>query len=122
LDTHEFTHLRLSMVDDVVLIEVVSKDLQGPALAQELRSEMGLVVSQEWAKKLLVDLGHTQFLSSTGFGVLFDFVNRVKRKGHEAKFCNLEPAVRLGADIIGLGKVAEIHDSRTGGLEAFAKA
>jgi hypothetical protein len=38
------------------------------------------------------------------------------------KLCALGPGVRLGAEIVGLNKVAEIHDDEGAGLRAFARA
>jgi anti-anti-sigma factor len=107
-------------VDDVVLVEIMTKELQGPALAQELGAELTRVTAQEWANRLLVDLRRTRVLSSTGFAVLFRLVSQFKTAGGEVKFCNLDPAVRVGADIIGLGKVAEIHDDQQAALRSFS--
>jgi hypothetical protein len=36
------------------------------------------------------------------------------------KFGNLEPEVRIGADIIGLDKIAEIRDTEHDALRAFS--
>ena len=115
----DFQHLRLSMVEDVALVEVMTKDLMGPEHAQELGAELGKVAGQEWAKRMLVDFRRTTYLSSTGFAVLFRLVSQAKAEGREVKFCNMHPDVRIGADIVGLGKLVEIHENEKSALRAF---
>jgi len=118
-----FQHIRLRMLkDDVVLVEILTKDLQGPQLAQELGAELTQVTQQNWANRLLVDCGQVRFLSSTGFAVLFGLVKRIKEAKRQLKFCNMEPALRLGAEIVGLDKVAEIHETQEVAIKAFSPA
>lgn len=119
----EFQHIRLSMLnDDIVLVEVLTKDLQGPHLAKELCAELTQVTQQNWADRLLVDCRRIRLLSSTGFAVLFRLVRQIVEAKRQVKFCNLEPGLRVGADVVGLGKVAEIHESQEAAMNAFSPA
>jgi len=118
----DFQHLKLSMVKDVAVVEIRTKDIHGPQLAQELGHELALVIAQDWAKKLLIDFRRVGFLSSTGFAAIFKLVSRAKAEGREVKLCGMEHAVQLGAEIVGLPKVVEIHDNEAAALRAFARA
>jgi anti-sigma B factor antagonist len=118
----EFQHLRLSMVKGVAVVEIRTKDIQGPQLAQELGHELALVMAQDWAKKLLIDFRRVGYLSSTGFAAIFKLVSRATAEGREVKLCGMEQGVRLGAEIVGLPKVVEIHDDEASALRAFARA
>ena len=118
----KFEHIRLSTVDQVTLIEVMTKDIQGPKLAQELGAELAQVLAQDWAKRLLLDFSKVNYFSSTAFAVLFRLVTNAKKKGIEMRFCSMDPAVELGADIVGLDKVVEIHETQASALKAFAIA
>ena len=118
----DFEHIRLSTVGDVTLIEVITKDIQGPKMAQELGTELAQVTAQEWAKRLLLDFHKVAYLSSTGFAVLFRVVTQANAKKQEVKFCGMDPAVELGADIVGLSKVVQIHETQQSALNAFSKA
>src|SRR5205814_2421793 len=102
MSTADFQHIRASMVKEVAVVEITNKDLRVPELAQELGRELYTVAAQEWAKKLLVDLRHVRYLSSTGFAVLVKLVTEAGAQGRQVKFCNIDPDVRIGADIIGL--------------------
>ena len=42
MSSPDFQHLRLSMVNDVAVVEIRTKDLQGPVLARELSAELAL--------------------------------------------------------------------------------
>jgi anti-anti-sigma factor len=117
----DFQHISTSMVKDVALVEIMTKSLQGPKLAQELGAELGQVAAQEWSKLLLVDFRRNQYLSSTGFAVLFKLVKEAVASGRQVKLCNMDPGVRTGAEIVGLDKVVEIHDSRDSALKSFAR-
>jgi len=117
----DFQHLRLSMVKEVAVVEIRTKDIQGPQLAQELGHELALVMAQDWAKKLLIDFRRVGFLSSTGFAVLFRLVGQAKAEGREVKLCGMEPGVRLGAEIVGLDKVVPILENEAAALRAFAQ-
>jgi anti-sigma B factor antagonist len=119
--TPEFQHLKLSRVNDVVVVEIVSKDLQGPAAARELGAELSLVSAQDWAIQLLLNFSRIKYLSSTGFAVLFKLVSQFAATGGRLRICNLDPAVRLGAEIVGLDKVVDIYDSEAAALAAFKK-
>jgi anti-sigma B factor antagonist len=112
-------HLKTTMAGDVAVVEVLTRELKFPAVAQELGGELSLVAAQDWAKRLLINLNRVKYLSSTGFGVLVSVVRKARIEGRQVKFCNLDPEVRIGADIIGLDKVAEIYDTEPAALKAF---
>jgi anti-anti-sigma factor len=122
MSSPNFQHLRLSMVKDVAVVEIRTRDLQGPMLAQELSAELALVTAQEWARRLLVDFRGVVYLSSTGFAALFKLVSRTRAEGREVKLCGMETGVRLGAEIVGLQKLVEIHDDEAAALRTFARA
>ena len=122
MSSPDFQHLRLSMVKDVAVVEIRTRDLQGPMLAQELGTELALVAAQEWAGRLLVDLRRVTYVGSTGFAALFKLVSRARAEGREVKLCGMETGVRLGAEIVGLQKLVEIHDDEAAALRAFARA
>jgi anti-sigma B factor antagonist len=117
----DFQHIRLTMVKDIAVVEVVTRDLQGPKLAKELGAELSQVIHQDWAKRLLVNFHRNRFLSSSGFAVLFNLVNQVKATGREVKLCGMVPEIRLGAGVVGLDKVVGIHDSEDAAIAAFSQ-
>jgi len=117
----EFEFIRMSMVGDVAVVEVLARELRFPNQAQELSDELGLVVAQEWAAKTLVNLSRTQFIGSTSFAVFFRLVARAKEQSRSIKFCGLSEDVRIGADIIGLDKLAEIYDTEDEAIESFSR-
>src|SRR5262249_42255166 len=96
----DFQHLRMSMVKAVAVAEICTKDVQGPQLARELGAELALVTAQDWAKRLLVNFRRVAYLSSTGFAALFRLVTGAKADGREVRFCDMNPGVRLGAEIV----------------------
>ena len=118
----EFEHIRLSSVGDVVLIELVTKEIQTPALAQQLGAELQHVLAQEWAKRLLLDFQKVAYFSSTAFAVTFRTVLDAKKKGIELKLCGMDGGLELGAGIVGLDKLVEIYSTQNEALEAFKKA
>jgi anti-anti-sigma factor len=118
----DLQHLRLSRAGEVVIIEVVTKSLQGPALAQEFGAELREVAAQEWAKRLLVDFRKVHYLSSTGFAVLFKVALEIKEAGGEMKLCGMDQQLRLGADIVHLDTVVEIHENEAAALKSFTAA
>ena len=122
MSSPDFQHLRLSMVKDVAVVEIRTRDLQGPMLAQELGTELALVAAQEWARRLLVNFRRVTYLSSTGFAALFKLVSRARAEGREVKLCGMANGVRLGAEIVGLQKLVEIHDDEAAALRTFARA
>jgi anti-anti-sigma factor len=115
----DFQHLRLSMVKDVAVVEIRTRDVQGPQLAQELGHELAAVMAQDWAKRILIDFRKVAYLSSTGFAAIFKLVGRAQAEGREVKLCAMEQGIRLGAEIVGLQKVVEIYDDEASALRAF---
>jgi anti-anti-sigma regulatory factor len=122
MSSHSFQHLGLSMVGDVALVELRTKDLQGPKAGHELGSELALVLAQDWARRILVDFRRTAFLSSSGFAALFKLVNRARADGRQVKFCGMAPGMMIGAEVVGLPKVVEIHENQAAALKSFAAA
>src|SRR5437868_2917068 len=107
----EFRHLRMSLVQDIVLVEILSTDVQGPEQALEFSTELHRVAGYECGKPLLVDLRRARYLSSMGFSALFKLVKQAKERQRPVRFCNMHPDVRVGAEIVGLTRVVESHDS-----------
>lgn len=120
--TPDFDNIKMNMVDDVAVVEVLSKEVRFPQQAQELSYELGLVVAQDWAKKTLINLSRTKYFSSTGFAVLAGLVKKAMELGHVVKFSGMSRELRVGADIIGLDKLASIYETEDDALASFAES
>jgi anti-sigma B factor antagonist len=114
-----FQHLRLSMLGNVALVEVHTKDFQGPKAGKELGYELATVLAQDWARRILVDFHRTAFMSSSGFAALFKLVSQAKASGRQVKFCGMARGVMTGAVVVGLTKLVDVHEDRAGALKAF---
>jgi anti-anti-sigma factor len=114
-----FQHIATSMVGKVAVVEILTKELRFPQQAQELGAELSLVAAQEWANRLLINMKHLKYLSSTGFAILVKLVKEVGERGANIKFSDLDPEVRIGADIIGLDKLVALYDTEADAIKAF---
>jgi anti-sigma B factor antagonist len=119
---NDFEQIRLTSVDDVVLIEILSRDVQGPDRATRFSAELIAVADQESPGPILLDMSRCIYFSSMGYAALFKLVKRARERQRQVKFCNMHPDVKVGADIVGLYHVVEIYDSRESALEAFGHA
>lgn len=122
MSTPDFKHFCLRHVDGVVLIEMVSKDVQGPDRAKEFIAELMTVVEQDAAKPIVLNLRRTSHFSSMGYAALFKLVKAAKERQRPVRFCSMHPDVRIGGDIVGLPLVVEIHETEEAALRAFAPA
>lgn len=122
MSSPSFQHLRLSMVGHVALVEIQTRDLQGPKAGRELGSELSLVLAQDWSRHMLLDFQRTAFLSSSGFAALFKLVSQARADGRLVKFCGMTQGVLIGAEVVGLSKIVEIHENQSGALKSFPPA
>jgi anti-anti-sigma regulatory factor len=116
-----FKHLRLGKIGDVVLVEILSKEIQGPDLAKEFINELTEAVGQDCNQPVLVDLSRVRYLSSMGYSALFKMVKYAKERQRPIRFCDMHEDVRVGAVAVNMPLVVQIHDSRAAALEAFAR-
>jgi anti-anti-sigma regulatory factor len=117
-----FKHLRLRMAGDVVVVEVMSPDIQGPDRAKEFIGELTEVVASDSDKPLLLDLRRARYFSSMGYSALFKMVKCAKERRRPIRFCNMHEDVRVGAEAVNLPLVVEIHGSEAEALAAFSRA
>jgi anti-anti-sigma regulatory factor len=118
----DFKHFCLRHVDGVVVIEMMTKDIQGPDMVTAFIAELMTVVEQEDGKPMLLNLRRSIHFSSMGYAALFRLVKRAKERQRPVRFCNMHPDVRVGADIVGLPLVVEIDDTEDSALKALAPA
>ncbi len=104
------------------MIKITTRDFHGPETALELSAELARVAGQEWACRLLVDCNRIRFLSSTAFAALVSLVKRCTKSDKQVRFCAMAPEILLGAQIIGLDKLAPIDDTEAAALAAFSRA
>ena len=71
-------HISTSMDGEVAVVEILAKELRFPHQAQEVGAELTLVAGQDWAKRLVINMKHIKYLSSTGFAILMKLVKQVK--------------------------------------------
>jgi anti-anti-sigma regulatory factor len=118
----EFKHFRLRDVDGVVVIDMVTADIQGPELATAFIAELMQVAAMDDRKPILLNLRRTIHFSSMGFAALFRLVKAAKERQRPVRFCNMHEDVWVGAEIVGVPLVVEIDESEESALEALKPA
>lgn len=76
---------------------------------------------QAGPNRVLVDLGHVEFFSSSFIEVLFRIWNRIKaREGSRFALCSLQPYCREILEVTNLDTVWELYETREAALAAMS--
>jgi anti-anti-sigma factor len=104
---------------EVLVVPVQSVQIRHPAAAIEFGDELRELLGRESARKVLLDFSDNDYLSSTAFATLMNLARDLVSQGRELKISALHPDVLRGANIIGLGRVVDIHGDELSALDAF---
>lgn len=108
-----------SLDGGVAVVEVLAYELNQPKFAEALGVELHALLDARPSDRVLIDFHNTKYMSSTAFGALVRFVKDATVAGVRVAVCGMEPAVRMGADIISLDRFIPVVDDRTAGLAAL---
>jgi anti-anti-sigma factor len=122
MPSDSFKLINVSTLDDVVLIEIMSTNIQGPELATQFSAELCAVANQDSTRPILLDMHRCGYLSSMGYSGLFKLVKRANEQHRRVKFCNMHPDVESGAEAVGLYHVVKYYNCQEAALAAFKEA
>jgi anti-anti-sigma factor len=111
--------MQWDLVDGVAVIELLTKEIDKPHLAQELGGQLSALLQAGPSKRFLLNCHRVKYMSSTAFGILVEFWKKASAGGTQVRICAMDPHVRVGADIISLGRFIPIHDDEEAALAAF---
>lgn len=86
--------------------------------AGEVEQGLNLAVSQG-ARKLLVDLDGTEYISDAGLRVLLKLEKKLKKEKGQIKLCCLRLHVKEVFDAAGFTEIFEIYNSVQEGIDSF---
>lgn len=71
--------------------------------------------------RILVELGHLNYISSAGIGVLMGMLQEVRAHDGDLKLANLSPKIKNLFDMLGFSRLIRIYDGTEEAKEAFKK-
>jgi anti-anti-sigma factor len=101
-------HVRAETVDDVIVLTLLVSEVRTPILAASVGKDLGTLIDTYGAAPYVLNLKQTRYMSSTAFAMLLNLAKKVTARGGTLKLCEMDPEVRIGADIIGLGRFVPI--------------
>ncbi len=93
--------------EDVAVISLAGE--VDVANASQVR-DAALKLVEGGQKNLVVDMAATEFIDSTGLGMLVGLLTRQKEKGGDVLIAGAQPRVKRLFDITGLAQVFRIHE------------
>jgi anti-sigma B factor antagonist len=100
----ESPHVRAETVDEVIVLSLLAPEIRTPIMAASVGKDLGALVDRIGAQRYVLNLKQTRYMSSTAFAMLLNFTKKITAMGGTLKLCEMDPEVRIGADIIGLGR------------------
>lgn len=108
------------LADGEIAVMEPKGELVGGEETDEVRAEIEKLAA-EGNKKLVVDLGKTNYLNSTAIGVLIWAHTHYAKNGGEVKLANVNKSIKNIFVITKLTLVFDVQDSQLDAVASFAK-
>jgi anti-sigma B factor antagonist len=112
--------LELSEVGDVTVVRFVDRKILDVTNIHELGKELFALVEEQNRKKLLLNFGTVEFLSSETLGELIKLEKKVKQHQGRLMLTNIKPEIYEVFAITRLNKLFDIRDEEAEALTAFS--
>lgn len=79
---------------------------------RNLKYETDLLLSENYINKVVFDFSKTEFMDSSGIGILLNRYKQMARSGGSVALCGVSAQVGRVLSIGGIGKLMELFDSK----------
>jgi anti-sigma B factor antagonist len=111
--------LRTESIDGVTVVSFVDSKIVDDTAIQEVGDQLYALVEQDGFKKLLLNFGNVQYLSSAALGKLINMKKKVGAVSGKMKLCCIHPELKTVFKITRLDQVFEIFDEEQPALDSF---
>ena len=107
---HGRRSISCDMVDDVMVVKLLSPDLNEEETVSPVRYELRTLLDEEQvASKMVIDMGNTRYLSSRAVGVLLAHYQGLERKGSAMRVCGVSKEIKPVLDQMRLSMLIDIY-------------
>ena len=112
---------RVNVTDqgDVAVVNFLDKKILDEANIQQIGDQLFALVEKDGRKKILLNFGNVEFLSSAALGKLITLHKKVHEAKGRLKLCMIRPELFEVFKITQLNKLFEIHGEEQEALNSF---
>ena len=111
--------LEVEDIGDVTVINFVDRKILDEQNIQIIGEQLFSLVDQDGRRKLLLNFGNVEYLSSAALGKLITLNKKVQGAGGKLILCNIDPQIREVFEITKLDKLFVICGDEQEGLQKF---
>lgn len=111
--------LEVEDIGDVTVVNFVDKKILDEQNIQVIGEQLFSLVDELGRRKILLNFGNVEFLSSAALGKLITLNRKLQSAGGKLALCNIAPPIYEVFEITKLNKLFAIHKDEQGALQAF---
>ena len=111
--------LEVEEIGDVTVVNFVDRKILDEQNIQIIGEQLFGLVDQEGKKKMLLNFGNVEYLSSAALGKLITLNKKVGAAGGRLVLCNIDPQIYEVFEITKLDKLFKIKKDEQEALQAF---
>ncbi len=116
----EPSRLRVFDEDGITRIEFVDRNILDEANIRQIGEEIGMLIDQRDAPRMLISFENVDHMSSAALGALITINNRIKEKNGQLRLSDIDEQIYQVFVITKLYKLFQIHETRQEALESLA--
>jgi anti-sigma B factor antagonist len=111
--------LEVEDIGDVTVINFVDRKILDEQNIQIIGEQLFSLVDQDGRRKLLLNFGNVEYLSSAALGKLITLNKKLQTAGGRLILCNIDPQIYEVFEITKLDKFFNIQKEEQAALQAF---
>jgi anti-sigma B factor antagonist len=111
--------LELEEVGDVTVVSFVDKKILDEQNIQTIGEQLFDLVDNQGKKKILLNFGNVEFLSSAALGKLITMNKKMQQAGGKLVMCKIAKEIMEVFEITKLDKLFKIYKDEQAALQAF---
>ena len=111
--------LEVEDLGDVTVVSFTDRKILDEQNIQVIGEQLFSLVDESGRKKLLLNFGNVEYMSSAALGKLITLNKKVQAAGGRLVLCNIDPQIYEVFEITKLDKFFKIHKEEQAALQAF---
>ncbi len=122
MSDHPMRHLRLEDAGGIAVVHFIQSKIVSEEDIQEVGEQLASLVDDQGHRRLLLNFGNVQYLSSAALGKLINLKKKVSKADGQVKLCSIHPDLLEVFKITRLDTVFDIQRDERSALDAFQRA